>query len=59
MQIYTLQGLRDAALNKQSVVCPKLHNWIKPRPAAFVIGLMGKDLVRMIESGMHVYQKKA
>ena len=58
-RIRTLAKLQWAALNKKSVVCPKILNWgTKPRPAAFVINLQGRILLRYFESGMYFYERK-
>ena len=58
-RIKTLRQLQDAALTRQSVVCPWSPCWYKPRPAAFIINLQGHALVRMLERGMYLYVPNA
>jgi len=57
MRIYTIQGLRDAALARRSVTCRSGRGFAKPKPAAFVINLQGHILARMLDAGIYLYEK--
>lgn len=57
-RIESLDQLHQAILNRQSVICPTLYVWAKPRPASFVFHLAGWTLWRMISNGMYLYIKK-
>ena len=57
IKINSLYDLHDAAINRQSVVCPKCQPWKSPRPAAFVMNLQGCVILRLFKHGMYIYQK--
>jgi len=58
MQIMDLFDLRAAAGKKKAVVVPDHPAWRKPHPASWLLNLPGAMLVRLLECGMFVYQKK-
>jgi len=57
-KITSLARLRELAIEKRSITT----NWASPhfkcKPAAFVLNMTGSIILRMIESGMYVYEKK-
>ena len=57
-RVMFLKDLNLLALQRRSVICPNLRCWSRPRPAAFMIGLQGRYLLRLFESGMYVYLKE-
>jgi hypothetical protein len=58
MKIESLEALEKAALERMAVVVPGYICWSKPRPAAFVINLSGLVLLRLLRSGMFIYETK-
>jgi hypothetical protein len=57
-RLTTVQEIRTAALNRQSVICPKSNCFCKPVPAAFIINQIGITLARLLDSGMYLYDKE-
>ena len=57
-QINTLDELKQAAINRRSVVCPALQRFKNPVSAAFAINMQGFLLARMLRAGMYVYIPK-
>ncbi len=55
--VYSLHDLRDAMDNHKAVYVPKSRIWRKPRPAAFIINLMGGEIIRLLDMGMFIYEK--
>jgi len=56
-QIDSLDSLYRAACERRSVVCPTVHVWRCPRPAAFVLNLPGSVLRAMFQAGLYLYEK--
>lgn len=61
-QVTTLDRLAELALEKRSVSVNTKDkiNWLsfKCKPAAFVISMQGRLILRMFQVGMYVYEKK-
>jgi len=57
-KIKTLEGLQHVVLGRKAVVCPTLHCFSKPIPAAFVINLQGCRILPLIEAGLYIYDRK-
>lgn len=56
--VKTLRELKQLAVKRRSVVCPKLHAWSQRKPAAFIMNLQGEVILRLLNSGLYVYRKK-
>lgn len=54
-RINTLEQLNTAALEKKAVVYGLTKRVV---PAAFVIGMPGRKLVRIFESGLYIYERR-
>jgi len=57
-QIVTLGELLKASQDRKAVYVPSSSSWKKPKPAAFIIGLPGRMLVRLFQQGMFIYGGK-
>jgi hypothetical protein len=55
-RIETVQLLWALGLTRKSVICPNTNCFHKPQPAAWMINLQGRVLVRLFASGMYVYK---
>lgn len=58
VRIKTLEDLVLARNEKRSVVCPEMHCFKEPSPAAFVINYTGEIIHRLISSGLYIYEPK-
>ena len=57
-RITKLEHLRFLAEARRSVVCPRYYAWSKPKPAAVVLNLQARMVLRLIEEGLFVYHPK-
>lgn len=57
-RVTTLGQLRDLAYAKRAVVVPSTVCWAAPRPAAFMLNVSGGVLLRLMERGMFVYERR-
>jgi hypothetical protein len=68
-QIKTLHQIRDASLNKQSIVIACAHysvshnkalqiGYYGPHPAAFILNRIGSDLCMLLDRGIYIYKPK-
>ena len=57
-QIKTLQGLMDAANKRKAVTCPSTV-FCKRVPASFVISMQGREILRLINYGLYIYERKS
>ena len=57
-RVFDLQQLSDLVTGRRSVYCPRVNGFTKPKPAAFIIQFSGAMLLRLLKSGMFVYEKK-
>lgn len=57
-QITILEQLGYMAAAHRSVVCPSEHAWSKPRPAAVVLCLQARTVLRLIKQGLYIYTPK-
>lgn len=57
-KIDSLSVLVSLAQCRRSVVCPNTRCMAKPLPAAFVIGMPGSVLYRLMLSGMYLYRPR-
>lgn len=53
-QIITLQDLAQAARDKRSVTCETFH--IRRMPAAWMINIIGSQIVRYLDAGIYLYE---
>jgi hypothetical protein len=56
-QIKTLAQLLKAAEARRSVIVPSLSYFRRPQPAAFVINLQGRQLLKLLNAGMYIYKR--
>lgn len=54
-RIKSLKQLEEAVINKKAVYCP--HTNFKGIPAAVMINMQGKLLLRLFNKGMYIYKK--
>jgi len=52
-RIYTFLDIKKAADNRRALICPDMHN--RPIPAAMIINMQGRTILRMISYGLYVY----
>ena len=52
------QGLKAACQNNRAVICPSSRCWNRPRPASFIANLPYWEVWRLIELGLHIYEKE-
>ena len=57
-RIWTLYDLGRAVGDKRAVVIPSVPSWSKPKPAAVMMNLPGRYLLRLMGIGMFIYDKK-
>lgn len=57
-RIGTLSELMLAADTHRAVICPTFRGFVKPRPAAFVIGMPAKVVLRMLQQGLYLWRKE-
>lgn len=57
-RILSLRQLKNAAQQRRAVVVPDMHCFSKPLPAGFVIFLQGDLLLRLLDAGMYLVEKK-
>jgi len=54
-RITSLAKLDLACHQRRSVFVPKSRVWGKPRPAAFIISLQARMVLRMLREGLYIY----
>lgn len=57
-QITSLARLCELAKERRSITAGWPPPFLKNKPAAFIIGMPGNVIQRMIDSGMYLYEKK-
>jgi hypothetical protein len=57
-KIENLYELEKAALEKKSLICPRMHGFHKPIPAAFVFHWQGNRILRAIKFGLYIYEEQ-
>ena len=58
-RIYSLAALNAAAESRRSVICPSQMDLThRPFPAAFVIQRPGCVILRYLNAGLYIYEKK-
>lgn len=57
MKVTSLEQLSKLCQERKAVYCPESFVWQKPRPAGFMINLQGRELLRLFQLGMYVYDK--
>ena len=58
LQIKTLQALGRAANHRRSVICPAFRGLRRPKPAKFVLQMTGEMILRMLDKGLFLYEKR-
>jgi hypothetical protein len=56
IRILSLDHLVMAQENHLAVVCPSLHGWRQPHPAAFILSLPGRNIHRILLAGLYLCQ---
>jgi hypothetical protein len=56
-RVNNLEELAALADQRRSVVCHGYGAWNRPKPAAFMISLHGRDLLLLFRSGMFAWVK--
>jgi hypothetical protein len=56
-QVKTLHQLMCLAIERRSVICPNARCFNKPTPAAFIINLQGRLILRLFKTGLYLYIK--
>ena len=57
IKINNLEQLNDAIFLKKAVFCPNSNLLKKPKPAAVVMNFQGHIILKLLQSGMYVYEK--
>lgn len=57
-KVKTLRKLAELAELKKAVIVPAFWIWNQPRPAAFILRLQGWEILKLLNAGMYVYEKK-
>jgi hypothetical protein len=57
-RINNLEQIEAAALLRRALIAKPGTCFSKPIPAAFIINLQGKIILRLIKHGLYLYQKK-
>jgi hypothetical protein len=58
VRVETLKELAELAFLKKAVVIPTLPAWSKPKPASFLLSLQGRVLLKLLNAGIYIYEKK-
>lgn len=57
-QLENLNDLENVRTRKMAVICPGIHCFNRPIPAAFVMNMSCEIVNRMLKSGLYIYLKK-
>ena len=58
-KVNSLEELNAVCMLRRSIVCPGFQGFKRPNPAAWVLSMQARIVLKMIRSGMYIYEKES